>query len=93
MNALLLFKFELLPVLFFYNSFLALCLHNVDSHPTSLVSCPFVLQFVSLSSFRVPIVLQLIVKMFSNLIFGIPNNACIFTGTTEIAYFAFVIMF
>ena len=53
------------------------------SFPTSWVLCLFVLQFVSLSSFSVTIVLQPIVNMFINSISGIPNNAHPFPGATK----------
>ena len=41
------------------------------------------LPFMSLSFLSAPTVFQLMVSMFSNLISGIPNNACPFPGTTK----------
>ena len=43
----------------------------------------FVLQLASLSSSSVPIVLQLILRMLNNSMSGMPNNACLYPGTTK----------
>ena len=63
------------------------------SFPASWVWHLLVLQFTSLSLLLVPIVMQLIVNMFSNLISGIPNKACLFPGTTKKFHILHLLLF
>ena len=53
------------------------------SHPAPWLLAVSVLHLTALSVSFVPIVLQVIVRMFSISVSGMPNNACPFPGTAK----------